>query len=264
MTETDSRLVETYVDTSPTPLPGNDNADRLQRLWSQLRPTFSHDLPNLLVALQGLLQMFNQEEAGALGNTGKEYLQRMSAVTQKLQGMAGALRLLSRNANFPAEDVLLAELLRELAAVGKQLFPGSHFLFHSLLRVPQIRAPRLPLQQILLELLRVLVLPIAPGDIHLFAASRRCPGAIELMLGRWPEGMRLAEAEPVRAVRNLDPDAFGPEHRLSLILADDWMRQWGGRVETGVASPHGRSVRITIPESLRIEPPAPAPATAGH
>ncbi len=222
--------------------------DGQRRLWTLLRPTLSHDLPNMLVALNGLLQMLRQEEEERLGSAGREYLQRLTAVGQKLQATVGTLRLLYRtSALAPVERIDLAELLRELAAAGKQLFSGSQIVFHSSLKVPQVQAPRLQLAQVLVELLRALGTSSA-GEQELFAASRQGRGEVELTLGHWSDGLRLSDGEAAAPAAALDHSVFGQDHRLGLILAEELARRWGGSV-TALAAPGARTwLRVTIPD----------------
>src|SRR5688500_10101431 len=48
-----------------------------------LRKSLAHDLPNQLVALQGLARVLEMEEGDRLGPDGKDYLRRMAAGAQR-------------------------------------------------------------------------------------------------------------------------------------------------------------------------------------
>src|SRR6266542_6419629 len=53
--------------------PNSTNAARASRLLEALHPVCSHDLPNQIVALQSLLQLFSWDEADHLTPQGREY-----------------------------------------------------------------------------------------------------------------------------------------------------------------------------------------------
>jgi hypothetical protein len=244
--------------------------DPSQRLWELLRPTLSHDLPNMLVALQGLLQMLRQEETNRLSSGGLEYLKRLSALGQKLQGMVTTLRQLSRlSGAAPAEEIAVAEMLRELAAACKQLLPRAHVIFHSSLKVPHVHAPRLLLHQSLLEITRLLAAQAPPGDLHCFVASRRGNGEVELTIGAWTDSLPTSFNEartpvpaprPGASPRGLDYNLFGPENRLGLVLIEEMARNWGGRAETFDVPAQGKWIRVTVPEQARAAPKPPSAA----
>jgi hypothetical protein len=246
-----------------TPVPSVTPLDRAGPVstWDLLKPTINHDLPNLLVALRGLLQMLKAEEGERLSPTGQDYLQRLSAVSQKLQNMVAGLRQINKVSSLAAmaEDIVLAELVREVAAAAKKLAPGLHLVVHSALKVPRVRAPRLLLHQALLEMIRLLTLDREAGDFHCFLASRRHAGKVELAVGvktleggdsSASEGKQSpvpAKAFFIPAFRKLDYHLFGLEQRLGLVLIEELARHWGGAAATSDSAELGKWVCVTVP-----------------
>jgi hypothetical protein len=226
------------------------------RLMELLRPTIHHDLPNMLVALQGLLQMLRQEEAGRLSPAGQEYLQRLSAIAQKLQGTVSALRHISKadNSTTPSERIALAELLREVVAACKQLLPRSHLVVHASLAITEVCAPPPSLQQALLEAVRLLASQAGGGEWHCAVTARPRPEGVEITLGTWtaPSDETVkAGTPPLSEAGAIDYNFFGPEQRLNLVLVAELARNWGGHLTTWEVPGQGKCLRMTVPGHQR-------------
>ena len=92
----------------------SQNGARTDTLLNSLRSTINHDLPNMVVALKGLLQMLEREEKGRLSPSGQEYLARLFRVSHRLQNALTTMRSINKvqeGAALP-EAVRLAELVR--------------------------------------------------------------------------------------------------------------------------------------------------------
>src|SRR5438552_1922652 len=67
-----------------------------ERVLAYMQPALGHDLPNLLVAVQGLLQILELDERDRLSSDGRDYLRRLSATTQRAQALVRMLKDLGR------------------------------------------------------------------------------------------------------------------------------------------------------------------------
>ncbi len=72
---------------SDAPLPH----DSLDDLLALLQKALGHELPNHLVAVQGLARMLEMEQAERLDDEGKDYLRRLAAAAQRAHELARSL-----------------------------------------------------------------------------------------------------------------------------------------------------------------------------
>jgi signal transduction histidine kinase len=144
------------------------------------RHAFNHDLPNQLVALQGLLQVLELEEGARLTAEGLDYVKRLGATMRRLQAAVVLLKAIGRVAteSIPAEEIALPDMAREAAAEVRHLLPGRPVTYHTRLLAAAARGPRSLLQRALVELIRTVVLEGGDGELHLLLDSRPVPGGV--------------------------------------------------------------------------------------
>jgi K+-sensing histidine kinase KdpD len=236
----------------PSPPAGTDVVRRLRRAERVLacyRPAVGHDLPNLLVAIQGLLQLMNLEEGDRLSGTGRDYLRRLAATTQRAQDMVRLLRdvALAGDAPVPAERVSLAEMLREVTAEMKQLYPACTIGYDLGIQVPVVMAPRRVLHQALVQLLRQVIPTVVAARQRLEMGSRETPAGIELWLaGRPPASPDGSEPAPEK----LAPNAGNArEARLALGLVGELADAWGGTFRVNSEAGRGTIYTLLVPRS---------------
>jgi signal transduction histidine kinase len=235
----------------PSPPAGADDVRRLRRTERVLacyRPVLGHDLPNLLVAIQGLLQILDLEERDRLSGNGRDYLRRLVATTQRAQDMVRLLREVARagEAPVPAERVPLAELLREVMAETKQLYPGRAIGYDLSIQVPVVVAPRRVLHQALLQVLRHVIPSVVAARRRLDIGSRDTPAGIELWVaaGRppaLPEGTEPAPEKPAANGSNV------LEARLGLALVGELADAWGGTFHASSEAGRGTTYTLLVP-----------------
>jgi hypothetical protein len=202
--------------------PGDDPGKRLaraERVLATVQQALNHDLPNLLVAIQGLLQVVELEEAERLSASGQDCLRRAAASTRRVHETLTMLRALGRAAAEagPAEEVALAELAREAAAEVRQLFPGRTVTYHLRLQVSAVRVPRRSMQRAVVELTRIVLGESDAPGCHLQLDSRHTPGGIELLFG------------PVAEGGGQEPGPHPPAAaRLGVALVREVADTWGG------------------------------------
>lgn len=100
---------------------------RCQRLLSCFQHVLGHDLPGRLVAIQGLIQLLQIEQQDHLDPEGREYLQRLAGLAQKVHQDVRSLAEVGRLiANPPlAESAPLEQHAREAVAEVNQLSRGQ-------------------------------------------------------------------------------------------------------------------------------------------
>jgi hypothetical protein len=81
------------ADPSPTPPPddGGRAADRCERLLAVLRQGLAHDLPNHLIALEGLARLLEAEEGERLSAEGRDYVGRLAAAAARAHAVVASL-----------------------------------------------------------------------------------------------------------------------------------------------------------------------------
>ncbi len=208
--------------TSETPAGEGGKAARAERLLGHLRKILGHDLPNQLVAVQGLLQVLQLEERQRLSADGQDYVRRAAAAAQRAQGLVSNLKELARLGceQRPPEAVSLAELAAEVAAEIKNLHAGSALDCRLGPDADRVAAPRRLLHDGLLRLLRSLL----AGDeaCRLRIRSRRVPGGVELTV----VDPRRDGLPPARLAGAEEPPGAGD--RLEWVLVQETLGECGG------------------------------------
>src|SRR5262245_37101959 len=82
----------------PDPAPADQ---RTERLLACIQCALNHDLPNQLVALQGLVQLLEAEEKGRLGSEGMDFLLRLGASARRTLDTVVILRDLHKLTTVP-------------------------------------------------------------------------------------------------------------------------------------------------------------------
>src|SRR5262245_18876076 len=156
--------------TSDTPQDGegfaelaDDPVEHLARagraLW-HLRKALSHDVSNQLVAVQGLLQLLQMDEADRLSADGQDYVRRAATAAQRAKGSLETLKALARLGGEklpPCEVISLDGLVRELTADVKAHHPARVLECQLALDAVRVAAPARLLHQALVRLLRALL-----------------------------------------------------------------------------------------------------------
>ncbi len=139
-----------------TPITGGLDAERTRQLLDCVFRVLGHDLPNHLIALQGLARLLAVEEEERLSPEGKDYVARMAAGAERAQALTVALsstaRLLLQPP--PAEIVDVGEAIAEAVAAVKALCPGQAVAYDLLQEPILVTVPRLALDHVLVGLLR--------------------------------------------------------------------------------------------------------------
>lgn len=243
--------------TDNSTIPGDKLPEFLTRrgaiVLASLRPLLHHDLPNQLVALHGLLQMLRIEEQAHLSAEGREFLDRLLALSERLQQVLTGIRSLSKllwESAVP-ERIPLSDLIREVAATTRQLFPARSLTYHLTVSLNEVWGIRRHLASLLVELVRLLA---QAGEtarvVHLLA--RHGDGSAELLIwgglgpalggAAQPPGVGFSED-----AGDMDLELLGPDQRLSLLLVRELACACGGRLTARLEDRGAPVFRLLLP-----------------
>jgi hypothetical protein len=215
-------------------------AQRADKLLACFQSALNHDLPNQLVALQGLVQLLDFEQKGTLGSDSKELLQRLEASARRALDTIFVMRDLQRlTSNVLAkEKVRLAELAPDVVRDIRSLFPDFAADSRLSLEQNEVDVVRQALHRALVQLGR-LALGLARG-------SR---GTIEIgcraRTGKKEVWIRLEE--PVLEGSKTPGPLKGAEKRYEFLVARELADGWGGTLHQQ-AGPTGPVFLLAIPE----------------
>jgi len=226
---------------NPLPNTPPENQQRAAQFLEAVRHAVTHDLANQLVVIQGVLRCFEADEANWLSPNGRDYLRRLRQVTQHAQDISGQLRELFRlHKNGEAgKTVRLDELLAEVRAMLKQLFPDYTIEYHGQLEVPTVIAPPDLLRQTLLYMARVLLASVKPGIYQLHYRSR------PVRLGTVQVDMLLPPRPgALKSHATLTESSFA--ERLDVALARECAACAGGHLTIQVEADGGIAMLLTL------------------
>ena len=142
---------------------------RAERLLACFQQALGHDLPNRLVAIQGMARLVEGDVA-ALDEETHACLVRLAESTQGILDHVKALADVGRacRRKEPAMAVALGDLWEEVTAEVKWLCQGRPLRYDSVTPLPPVLVPPTNARRVLVEILR--------------AAVRRCPAERPLWL----------------------------------------------------------------------------------
>jgi light-regulated signal transduction histidine kinase (bacteriophytochrome) len=209
-----ARLVLTLIAAAPNPDPAAATPARAQRLLEALHPVCSHDLPNQVVALQSLLQLFQWDEAAHLTPQGLEYFGRLQSIAGKTFALVQFLKEMARlSRHVPHwEKLVFANLVEELQAETRRVFPEEVCTWECRWQVESVTADRRLVYHGVMHLLRALL------------AGRRT--AMTVRLESAPQEQQVfwtIEALPQGPTTSVSPGAETAsfDERLELALAQE-------------------------------------------
>ncbi len=241
--------------TPGVPLPPDDS---LAPLLACLRRALGHEVPNQLVAIQGLVRLLNEEEGARLGADGRDYLGRVAAGARRLHALAAELAGLVRlqEAAPVPERVDFAEAVAEVAAELKQLDSGLTLVYDPLRSAPSLAVSPSAFRRVLLLLVRHLA---AAGPAGGRRVELRCATADGRAVARV-----VVEGTPLTAARRerlFEPFAEPGETGLELFVARRLAEAWGGSLrldeDTGAGTAFLLDAPLTTEGSSHDPEPAP-------
>jgi signal transduction histidine kinase len=231
-----------------------------EQLFSLLQKALGHELPNQLIAVQGLARLLQSEVGDRLGNDGQEYLQRLAAAAQRSHEMVRALAdfLRALRTASPITRVALPDVIREATAELNLLYPGRQIEYHFPETGPYLLMPAIVVRQIAGHLLRNALqsstFPAGPGraasgsdrskeEQRIDVGVRESDSAVLFWVRDHGAGWSREQMEKLFepfACRDTSGAGFG----LGLVLARQLVENWGGSI--AVESEVGRGSTITV------------------
>jgi signal transduction histidine kinase len=220
-----------------------------ERLLAAYQQALGHDLPNLLVAIQGMVQLMQTEEAERLSPEGREFLDQLAHSSRRAHEWSRALAEVGhavRDSGGTAPESV-AEAADEAGFIIKQLYPYIYIEYHFSHPPPRLLVGRAALQQIFVELLRAAAEAVH-GDPTPFVrvGAREVRGELDIWVAH--SGQSLTEPERERL---FEPPAPGNDPhgkgRWGLFLVRQLVETWGGAVAAESSLTRGATFHIRLP-----------------
>jgi signal transduction histidine kinase len=224
-----------------------------EQLLAAFRQAMGHDMPNHLVAAQGLVRLLEMDEKERLSPAGKEYLGRLTIVLQRVEALTRMLAEICRvgRDEQPAERVSIAEVAQEVSVEMNQLFPGRLVAYHLPTTPFFLDAARPDVRRLLSQLMRNALQASPESTIaHVELGTSEAAGKREFWIadrgrGLLPDARELIQSYlSGRAVKS-------PGTGLGLLLVRRIVVHWGGTIR--VDSEPGRGTIFTVSLSAARE-----------
>jgi signal transduction histidine kinase len=215
----------------------------LERRWEILAKICRHDLPNQLVVIRGLVNLI-LEESSKLGSEGREYVRRLSGAADRALEMMQALKTLSAGDAEPEnfEEIDGGQLVQELAAEIKKLYPKTEIDYHFSITIPKIQGPPRTLRQALEGLLRS-GLAAHPARAVVEVATQTTNQGVEIVVGIAAKERILLDRTVLAAA-----EIKSAENRFDLLIVRGLVESWGGALRYVEMPGRGAAYVILIPD----------------
>jgi signal transduction histidine kinase len=230
------------------PIPARDEA-QAERLLACYQKACNHELPNQLVAIQGLLQVLRLDEADRLSPQGRACLERAIAAADRTHDLVRTLAAIGRAGQdpTPAGPVSLAEVVGEAMAEVKLLFSTRPVEYHLSDPPPTLWLPRAPLRHVLVQLLHNAVRATADNPApRLEIGARTTAASQEFWVadnGRGVPAPRQRQLEAFCSGQEPAP----PGNGLGLVLVCQIVASWGGTLHVRSTPGQGSVFTVTVP-----------------
>jgi len=238
--------------------------EQAQRLLGCFHKAVVNELPNKLVAIQGLARLLTEDEGRRLSEEARGHLARLAALTQSADGVVRALAAVERLSGgpAPAERISLAEVVREAAVEVKLLSNVRGVEYHFQEVMPVVTLPRQAMYQVLVQLLR--------NAVEAAVAGRSL--RVEVGAAVRGDGAEVWVADNGRGMpEGLQHDLFAPfaggttisgRIGLGLFLVRQVVAGWGGAIRVQSEERLGTRIALFIPSVAVVTPSARVAAAA--
>jgi signal transduction histidine kinase len=225
--------------------PVRGRLDQLELQLDLYQKALGHDLPNQMVALQGLTRMLELELGPEEPQDVRDLTTRLAALARQADETMRSLAALGRlgRQREATERVDLGELVREAATEAKVLFKHRAVEYHFHDAFPVAVTKRAPLYQVLAQLLRNAFQAAAPArTLIIEIRGRRLEaGGIEFQVRDNGRGMNELQLNQVRATLAGRP---GGGAGLGLMLVRQVVAGWRGAARIRSEVDNGTAVTI--------------------
>lgn len=211
-----------------------------ERLLACFQKALGHELPNQLVAAQGLARLL-EEEGNRLSPEGRECLGRLAAAVGRAHALVSELAELGRAGRLAGAggSAVLGDVAPEALAEVNQLCPVAGIEYHIANPRQALPLPEASLRLVLVHLLRY----AARGrPAHVEVGARPAAAGFELWVADDGPALAAAAGEGL-----FEPFPPGAEGRLGLFLCSLLAEGWGGALEARPGPGRGNRLLLTIP-----------------
>jgi len=234
-----------------------DTDPRTEQLLALLQKSLGHELPNQLLAIQGLARVLDMEEGERLGAEGKDFLSRLAAAAQRTHELIRMLAEFIRASRRTPLDrpTLLATVVAQavLDAGARSTVPGGQVAGASSIEydLPKedlfLSIPSATLHRVFVELLRHASRAAPAGQkTCIRIGAHVMEGLVDVWVA--DNGRGLA---PEELARMFEPFARRPAWSggtgLELILARHLVETWGGSLLVQSTPEHGSTFTVKLP-----------------
>jgi signal transduction histidine kinase len=234
--------MDLQYDFGPDPThPARRATEQLERLLACFQKALGHDLPNQLVALQGLARLVEMEQADRLDENGRALLLRLADLARRADGLVRRLAEVGRltRDGGPVEEASLLEAAREAAAEVNVTASGWSVRYAINPEATVLPVARRSLQLVLVHLIRNAVQADGGRASWVEVGSRRTADGVEWWVK--DDGRGLPETQ---APRLFECFAGGGTAGLGLFLVRQIVAGWGGALR--LHSEPGAGATFTI------------------
>lgn len=198
-----------------------------EQLLTLLQKTLGHELPNQLIAVQGLAGLLDLEAGASLNPECQDYLHRLSAAAQRAHETIRALGdfLRAFRTDRPIIRISVAEMVREVRAEIAGCFPGVTLEVDFPTPPPFLALPAFALRQIVLHLLRHAHQASVNGGKIVTASGIVTPNGVELRIH--DGGPSLTPDQQAKLFDPLACRGLATPFGLGLELARQLLANWG-------------------------------------
>jgi two-component system sensor histidine kinase KdpD len=222
----------------------SQQGDTGQSLLACFQEALGHQLPNRLVAVQGLARLLEEESAG--GDEGRAVVGRIATLSEETHRLVRTLaeigRLCRDARSPPAGDPV--EAAREAGATLAVLFPGAILGYDFPEGLPAVIASQLSLSRALLELLRNAA-QASPTPVPIEVGGRATAEAVEVWVA--DRGRGLPEGPAGRLFEPFHRGGTSSGPGLGLFLVRQLVACWRGVLLVHSEAQQGSRFTLRIP-----------------
>lgn len=220
----------------------------VEPLLACFQRALGHELPNQLVSIQGLARLLLLDQADRLDDEGRDYLRRLADGVRLADELVRSLADLGRLLREPGPPVPLdlAELVVEVAAGMKVLFPDRQIEYHLGKNWPVLTMPPKPWLHVFTLLFRQ-ALAATPTARPVCLDVNACHTADGVEVVVTDNGPSLNETE---LRQRFDPFGRGSEglgQGLGLFPVRQIVASWAGVLRVQSGPTQGTTYRFSIP-----------------
>lgn len=249
--------MDVLFDYGPAGSGGHDDRvrERAERLLACYQQALGHELPNLLVSVQGLARLVADEAGSRLDPDGRLLLNRLAELARRADAVARATAAVGRTCREGGAPVpvTLSDAAREALAEVNLLSIGHGVEYDVATDMPVLTVSRPALHQVLVQLLGNAARAGVNGrPLRVEVRARATPAGVELRVSDDGRGMA---PEMIRRIG--EPFASGGGQGLGLFLVRELVAGWGGSLHVSSECGHGTAVTVlfrdTIPARVQSE-----------